>query len=217
MFEEADLLLPEACTAEEKWDYGLVIKRAAEDRPWWIDLTSNSYRASHALIEGVVKGPFLEDVHGVFGIFLFRHYLELELKRLILWGRMLETSDKNAVRQDVKEAWGHDLVALWKSVLKDTKPKIRAQAWDALDTNFVEKCVEEFDAVDKKSVAFRYPGFEAERCRFDFDLLLRQMEHIKQVLDRVLLYLRQAHGSNEDWARVEMASPAIWTIPDGAL
>jgi hypothetical protein len=34
--------------------------------------------------------------------------------------------------------------------------------WSSYDTEFVEKCIAEFDAVDPKGMAFRYNGEGAE-------------------------------------------------------
>ena len=39
-----------------------------------------------------------------------------------------------------------------------------------------EKVIAEFDAVDQKGFAFRYPQQGGENCRFDFPWLFKAME-----------------------------------------
>jgi len=48
----------------------------------------------------------------------------------------------------------HDLEMLWKWVLEDAKPKIPQDTWENFDVGFAEKCIMEFDAIDKKGSHF---------------------------------------------------------------
>jgi len=75
-------------TAFEKWEYKPIIYKLDHDQSW-IDLTQSYYRGAYALIEGVVNGTLREEVEGISGVFLFRHYLELVLKLIVLRGRWL--------------------------------------------------------------------------------------------------------------------------------
>ena len=40
-------------------------------------------------------------------------------------------------------------------------PKMK-NSWPRYDTGFVEQCINEFDAADKKGFAFRYAGTEGD-------------------------------------------------------
>ena len=53
----------------------------------WIDIAESFYRASLILVEGVAADRLNEDTEGIAAAFLFRHYLELSLKNIILAGR----------------------------------------------------------------------------------------------------------------------------------
>jgi hypothetical protein len=186
-------------TPTEKWAYSQIIYKMDNDQPW-IDFADSSFRGSKLLIKGVADGSLLEDVEGIAGIQLFRHYLELVLKKIIFWGRMLESEDQNAIFEEVKEvAHIHDLERLWTWVLQDAKPKMKADSWESYDVPFVEEVIKEFDAADKKGFAFRYKGHGGEFYRYDYATLAVVMDHISQVLEALLSYLRETHGQNEEW------------------
>jgi hypothetical protein len=190
-------------TVYEKWEYPQIIYKMDHEQSW-IDIGASCYRGAQLLIEGVAKGSFSEDVEGVAGLQLFRHYLELVLKRIVFWGRMLERPDKNAVLEEVeKVAHIHDLAQLWKWVIRDAKPKINGGDWSAYDIGFVEQLVMDFDGIDKKGFAFRYHGHGAESLRFNFEKLFSIMEHAEQVLEAILTYLMETHGQNEEWEQIQ--------------
>lgn len=127
-------------TAFEKWTFKPIIYEEPQERTW-IDFGQSFYQTSLILVNGrPSEGAFLEDVEGVAAIFLFRHYLELALKRIIVRGRCLIQTDKNAAWEDAKNVANiHDLPALWQMVLKDARPKLRPEHWDNYDTAFVEE------------------------------------------------------------------------------
>ena len=56
-----------------------------------------------------------------------------------------------------------------------------------------------FDAVHQKGFAFRYSGLGGEFCLFDFPTLLRQMEHIQQVLGGIETYLIETYAQNKEY------------------
>ena len=186
-------------TAFQHWEYQQVIYKV-EDKQSWRDLGEGFYRASKLLVERVVARDLNEDIEGLAAIFLFRHYLELVLKRIVIHGRYLVTLEENAEPQEVKEvAKIHELQKLWEWVLSDAKPKIEPSHWAGYDTAFVEQCLAEFDAVDNKGFAFRYPGLGSEFCRYDFLALHHEMEHIYQVLEGIETYLIEAYGQNAEF------------------
>jgi hypothetical protein len=190
-------------TVYEKWEYPQIIYKMDYDQPW-INMGASYFESAKLLIKGVAKRTLNEDTEGIAGLFLFRHYLEVTLKKIVFWGRMLENPGKNAVYEEVRPvSRGHDLEKYWREMLRDAKPKIPAAEWDAIDIPLVEKCVMDFDSVDKNGFAFRYHGQGGERLRFDFEKLLGLMEHIRQVLDHVLTYLMETHGQNEEWEQIQ--------------
>lgn len=132
--------------------------------------------------------------------FFFRHYLELSLKRIVVRGRCLIQTDKNAAWEDVKQVANiHSLPALWQMVLDDARPKVQPEHWDNYDTAFVEDCVKEFGARDAKGFSFRYPRQGGEKYRYDFYWFLRAMQHIHQVLEGITTYLVEARAQNAEF------------------
>jgi hypothetical protein len=180
-------------TAFEKWEYQPVIYNS-DQRHWWRNVADSYFYACEPLVQDLAAGKLREDIEGTAGIFLFRHYLELALKAVVYSGRLLTIENENLVnafKADVKEVERiHVLATLWDWVLRDAKPHL--ENWDNYDTESVERCVREFDAVDPKGFAFRYQKHGAEFCRYDFQALAFQMNHIRQVLDGITDCLYEA-------------------------
>ena len=184
-------------TAFEKWEYRQIIYKTEHEQSWR-DMAHGYFEASVLLVDGVAKGSLREDIEGLAAVFLFRHYLELKLKEIALRGRLLVSESENAIREDVKKvANTHELSVLWQWVLDDAKPKM--SLWENYDTEFVGKCITEFDAVDKKGFAFRYSGQGGEFCRFDFAALSYKMRHIRDVSDGIATYLYEARQENREY------------------
>jgi hypothetical protein len=189
-------------TAFQRWEYRQIIYKA--DRPQLCrNLADSFFRASVLLVEKVAVRELNDDNEGLAAIFLFRHYLELALKELVLKGRFLAAEDRNALRNEVQEVRrSHGLKELWDLVIRDAKPKVNPESWNEYDTTYVEKCLAEFDEVDSKGFAFRYPGQGGEYCQFDFDQLLLSMQHIEHVLGGLITYLDETYAQNEEYQAI---------------
>lgn len=169
------------------------------------------FRASREIVQGVVDGRLQPRIEGTAGVFLFRHHLELMLKWVAFRARWLETPDKNAARDAIKDLFrNHSLMALWNEV-KGGARRLLGSEWTALDTAFVERCVQEFEAVDPDpGWRFRYhaltfgiakaiPGTGTQhvnRLHIDFGCLLAQMDHVHDVLNAMYVSLVERHGEN---------------------
>jgi hypothetical protein len=185
-------------TAFQKWEYDKIFY--AESHPKsWLDIAESFYRASLLLVEGVVENRLNEDTEGIAAAFLFRHYLELALKNIILAGRFLDKDGKNVPRYQAAPARGHKLNDLWAQVINDAKPKMAAGDWDNYDVEFVEKCIAEFNGIDPGGTVFRYAGEGAENVRVHFQWLYAIIEHVHQVLEGIRVYLIELHGQNADY------------------
>ncbi len=81
-------------------------------------------------------------------VFLYRQYIELQLKQLIRDGnRLLEVHDDFPKH--------HDIWRLWKAcrkILEEVEPESPKTDFDA-----VEEGIQQFSQVDPNSMAFRYP------------------------------------------------------------
>ena len=81
-------------------------------------------------------------------IFLYRHYLELRLKELILayGGNLSGISNE------------HSLLNLWRELRKQDDVQPEALSPETLrDLETAEKIITQFDDIDKRSQVFRYP------------------------------------------------------------
>ena len=81
-------------------------------------------------------------------LFLYRHHLELQLKRLISRGRWLAGVDQPVL-------WGHDLRRLWqacRAVLEEISPGDATRELDVVGEH-----IQALAAVDPTAQAFRYP------------------------------------------------------------
>jgi len=186
-------------TAFQEWKYDRVFYEEEHPKSW-LDLGESFYRSARILIEAAAKGEVNQDVEGIAAIFLFRHYLELALKHIIVAGRWLTKEGQNAPGEEVAEVERiHVLGELWGLVLRDAKPKIREEDWKNYDTGFVERCIVEFDTVDPKGFAFRYAGQGVERLRVHFEWLGAIMEHVYQVLEGIHTYLNQMYHENVEY------------------
>jgi hypothetical protein len=190
-------------SAFQKWDYTPFIT-VLPDEKGWIDYAESFYHSAEILIQGLATGKGSPDVEGIAAIFLFRHYLELTLKRIVVRGRHLVNSRKNASLKDVKEvAKIHNLMALWNLVLRDAKSEIDSDTWQDYDIPFLEKCISEFDERDGKGFAFRYPRHGGERYEYDFGWILLATEHVQQILSNMTTYLIELHGENEESEEIQ--------------
>jgi hypothetical protein len=200
--EKQDAVLDDGYTAFQKWEYKPFIYVDKQAKPW-ISFKESFYRASEVIIKNLAKGRGFPELEGVAAVFLFRHYLELALKTLVMRGRFLERADKNAAIENVKQVKRiHDLAELWQLVLKEAKPKIEPKDWDSYDIAFVERCIAEFHERDEKGFALRYHGEGGEHFDYDFAYFAAAMEHVYQVLEGLTVYLIETYGQNEEWQEI---------------
>lgn len=204
-----------------KYEYAPVFAVPAE--PWRIGaLWEEAYfDSAKYVIEGVLKRQLRPSVHGVAGVFLFRHYLEISLK-FIMHARWLADHDRIARPEEVEDvAKTHRLKALWQMAVKECKGKIREEAWNDWDIAFVEKMILEFDVVDSSGFRFRYHGeafgtndplremVRENELHIRYDVLFAQMDHARRVLGMIDTYLYESHGMIAEWEadmRAEMES-----------
>ena len=114
--------------------------------------------------------------------FLYRHYLELRLKELIIAGQDLLERDP-----DLRHV--HRLDLLWTTCRSILEEVWSNSSRDPL--NAVEECIKQFVQIDPESISFRYPANK------DGKPTLPQLNHInirnlKEVMNRVAALLEAA-------------------------
>jgi len=139
----------------------LFTSKAAPDSDWYLnaclhisggdwDTYAMGYkRAGDILVQYVANNDWDQDFLVYPITFLYRQYLELRLKELILIGSAL-------LDKDITIPKTHNLVSLWRQ----TRPNIEA-VWPGSKTrvylNLVEDRLKELCDLDSGSYAFRYP------------------------------------------------------------
>jgi hypothetical protein len=178
------------------------------------------FGAAYIIIKGVVAGRYQRAVEGVAGLFMFRHYLELAMKYIVLHSRWLKDGTTRADREEIEELKNtHSLKRLWHLVRTEALPKVEAD-WENWDIDFVEECVNDFAAIDPgHGVRFRYQrkkfggpiehgGYE--HLQVDFAALLENMPHVQDVLEIIDLWFYETHGQIEDYES-DMAAWGGWS------
>lgn len=164
----------------------------------WVYYPDSFYLASLLIVESLLARTGFPPLEGTAAVFLFRHYVELSLKNLIMYGRVLASLEKNASASDVEEIrGGHSLRKLWGMCLAEAKPMVDVSVWNNCDVRFLEKCVDELDNHDNKGFAFRYHFEGGEQCGFDFHQLLETMQHAYRVLHTLQEELDDTLDANE--------------------
>lgn len=182
------------------------------DRGWRINalFVEGYYRAARALVECVITGSMREGIEGLGALFLFRHYLELQLKYIIFHARWMKEWNTNASDDEVQAVKkSHNLSALWQTLRTECKLKVPTELWLSLDIDFVENCVREFHSVDPRGDRFRYPsdqiqigGGYQEPLGVAFQGLLCTMDHVYSVLDWLDSYLLNQYGENQEYREI---------------
>lgn len=192
-----------------KWTY--VPMFHIPSAPWKIGaIWDQAYlETAQYVLRGVVSRDLNPYIHGVVGVFLFRHYVELELKYILFHTRWLRDKDTNATKAEVKAIEQiHFLDKLWAAVKRETPDKIGREAWDEFDTAFIDEVVRDLNIVDPGSYGFRYSGKkfgegdpDAKELWTDFRTILDQSQHVYNVLHTMKVYLIETYGMNAEWER----------------
>jgi len=166
---------------------------------WWA--YAEGYRkAADVLVEGSTETLSDQDFLVYPISFLYRHYLELRLKGLIMVGSQL-------VRIDQGFPPCHDIQKLWKEART-----ILEQVWPSgpkADLDNVETSIREFAAIDPQSYAFRYPSTKdgKEHLPTLTHINLRNLSEVMgrlaglldSALDGMLQMLRMRREAKEDY------------------
>lgn len=187
----------------EKWEYQQIVYTPEGH----IDASPrlDFYEAAKASVQRVIQG--VGEIEGTAALYLFRHYLELALKALIVGTRHLKSKEENMPFELVlPPSQGHNLEALWNEVKDQVPKKLGAGVWPAWDHRFVGQCIAEFHALDPSSERLRYNRekkfIERDRihpARVDWNALLYAMQHVRDVLEAMDSYLVETHGQNAEW------------------
>ena len=126
----------------------------AATRVTWEDYALGYKAVADRLVEDFIGTGKFSDPDAYPVVFLYRQYLELRLKQLLVASGLL-------LDEEGKAPSTHKLIPLWKRL----RPRLEHLYRDNRSMHFydsIESRLAEFDAVDAGSYAFRYPVDNAE-------------------------------------------------------
>ncbi len=108
-------------------------------------------------------------------VFLYRQYLELRLKEIIIIGY-------SSLNKDKKIHFNHDILILWYEVRK-----IIMELWpdqSEYELEAIDGLIKEFSRADPASYCFRYPE-DKNRKTFHYDIMLINLENLSEVIEKI--------------------------------
>jgi len=118
-------------------------------------------------------------------IFLYRQYIELTLKNLII--TLTDLSREEKIEKLKK--YNHNLDVLWKGFVEVTL-NITGEADDAA-LNTVGKYIQEFHGIDKGSFSFRYPFTKELELIFGSEKRIN-LKHLKERMSEIEMFFNGA-------------------------
>jgi hypothetical protein len=180
--------------AFDKRDYRKVLSEEP-DRIVYPGYSDSYFQASKYLMKGIVEGELDARAYGTATTFLFRHYIELSVKELVLSARSIKSDGTNA--EEIKKIkWEHFLKKLWNEFCDAAPHRIGEKFWRQIDKEYITGLIEEFDDKDRKSMAFRYD--DQQKYNTDFRELYENLDHIHDVLNKLSAYLVDRYLKNLD-------------------
>jgi hypothetical protein len=130
-------------------------ERSRPDAYTWMHRSFHEYaymywRSAEALMQLASDAPGLLNRHAIPAVFLFRHYVELSLKSMLV--------DAGRLNDRTEAHEGHRLVALWEKLraLIASADLDESEA-DRESLDVAGEMIRELDGADPDSMAFRYP------------------------------------------------------------
>lgn len=169
-------------TEAEDWQYNARL-HGSHDK--WDAYATGYKEAADILIERVLSDRMWMDMLVYPIVFLYRHYLELRLKELVISGSQLLDEDAGNIH-------GHSLIYWWKEARK-----IFEKVWpddEKADLDSVENCILQFASKDSGSDSFRYPvNTKGEKTLDGLNLL--NLRQFKEAMSRVAALLEGASSA----------------------
>lgn len=175
---------PFSPTGDRLFKGDLDIDLNADISHWNKDLHAyaEGYRdAADLVVEGVLDNP--QDLSSrvsylVFAVvFLYRQYLELRLKEIILLGSQLYSPQPQGFPRH------HKIAELWSHARPFLERLAPNGPHDDLDA--VEACVNEFSALDPKGIAFRYPVDLTGNRTLSQDWMVINLRHLALTMSKI--------------------------------
>lgn len=138
--------------------------------------------ANH-LVEHVIETKSDQDTLVYPVVFLYRQYLELAMKGIIRVGRQLQGRKRQLQGKKRDSLDEHKLGDLWREVRE-----IFELVWldgSKEDLDNVQTAIAEFESIDPKSVAFRYPVDKKGKPALPTNCRRINLRNLREVMERI--------------------------------
>ena len=172
-------------TSGPDWWHNAFIHYRGDD---WYQYIAGYKRAGDILIAHAKDTSREHDYVVLPAVFLYRQYLELQLKQLIRDGKALldESPDFPKI---------HDLGKLWtecRQVLEQVWPDDSTDSASSdtrEDLLALEECIMQFASIDPTSMAFRYPVGKHGETLLPDDVRIINLNNLADVMNKISNYL----------------------------
>jgi hypothetical protein len=163
------------------------------ERNW--SLFADCYRRSaDDLANTATREPWRHDLLGAPMLFLYRHYIELQLKALLLHaGELLDDPQTVPPR--------HYLKILWERV-REMLLRVSKQRPDDPWFARADDIIGQFDEIDKTSFAFRYPVDTKGNPSLD-QVLIVDAQNVRGIVDELAILLEGADGMIHEYQQIK--------------
>ncbi len=181
------------------------------------DYSIGYFEAGNRLFKSIVEDDRLIDLLFYPFVYMFRHGVELGLKHLIV--ALIEIKDSNE-----KSVFNHRLSENWNNIkiilFKDHEPEIIDS------TKVIEEAIINFEIMDPKSEAFRYPISKAmdhylqDYERINIGVVFEKMSEVKNSFEFLFNYVEQIyiakieHDHYRKMVEAEIAYEMTKILPD---
>ena len=149
----------------------------------WYPYAEGYNRAANILVTYVEEHNRNQDFLVYPIVFLYRQYLELQLKLLIRDGSdLLDRSFDLLMHHDIRSLW-NDCRSILESLWPDSPTS---------DLDAVQSCISELNVIDPKSMSFRYP-VDKKGDAVVFPMNHINLKHVADVMSRLAGLLNACH------------------------
>lgn len=182
-FEDVDFPWPrkgdKLFTSEDDWWHNACLNTVRGD---WYPYISGYKKAADILAAYITDKSQEQDFLVYPIVFLYRQYLELRIKKLIIDGYRLQ--DKNLDFPKI-----HDLTNLWNECKRVIKELSNEADEHLKDLPSIDEAIKEFSNWDPTSENFRYPENKSGQPSLHPDLNLLNLRNFGEVMEKISNFL----------------------------
>lgn len=149
--------------------------------PSWIGYADGYLKAARLLVRHVTEARSDQDILVYPIVFLYRQYVELTLKQIVI-------AYRSFVNDDTPQQYSHSLLEQWQSI-----PPLFSKLQEIMDQEVLttselaetNRLLKEFDSVDRSSETFRYPVRKDGTSSLPQDLTHLNLRRFAEGMDRL--------------------------------